>query len=209
MVDKMVPLIYQTRLVSCFVVRQMIKYSFREVLMVFTGDKLLHGLIVSFRLNVIVSVNEPEMVDVAALHMWNQKYGPQVSFDCNTQHVQSAGDFCSKHKPIFSPFLPVPPPFPHPHRIDRGGQQVFPLRLLLLCLVLVGAVLLHGLPAGEVDDPARDLLPLLLLLLLSLVQLPELHALKVLPQVWALDVGGHGDSQGWRTRRTRRTRPPL
>lgn len=27
----------------------------------------------------------PEMVDVAALHMWNQKYGPQVSFDCNTQ----------------------------------------------------------------------------------------------------------------------------
>lgn len=98
-------------LVSCFVVRQMIKYSFREVLMVFTGDNLLHGLIVSFRLNVIVSVNEPEMVDVAALHMWNQKYGPQVSFDCNTQHVQSAGDFCSKHKPIFSPFLPVPPPF--------------------------------------------------------------------------------------------------
>lgn len=23
------------------------------------------------------------MVDVAALHMWNQKYGPQVSLDCN------------------------------------------------------------------------------------------------------------------------------
>lgn len=25
------------------------------------------------------------MVDVAALHMWNQKYGPQVIFDCNAR----------------------------------------------------------------------------------------------------------------------------
>lgn len=27
----------------------------------------------------------PEMVDVVILHIWNQKYGPQVILDCNTQ----------------------------------------------------------------------------------------------------------------------------
>ena len=47
MVDKMIPLITKTRrLVSCFVGRQMIKYSFREVLMVSAGDNLQHSLMV-------------------------------------------------------------------------------------------------------------------------------------------------------------------
>lgn len=32
-------------------------------------------------------LNKPEMVDVAALHMWNQKYGPHVIFDCNTDNT--------------------------------------------------------------------------------------------------------------------------
>ena len=29
------------------------------------------------------------MVEVAALHMWNQKYGPQVSLDWNTPETSN------------------------------------------------------------------------------------------------------------------------
>lgn len=32
-------------------------------------------------------LHKPEMVDVAALHMWNQKKGPQVIFDYNTNQM--------------------------------------------------------------------------------------------------------------------------
>lgn len=145
------------------------------------------------------------MVDVAALHMWNQKYGPQVIFDCNAKNVQQYSEmtllnlynkvtsasqiFYRKHKYTTHQQIPLPTTGPHPHRIDRGGQQVFPLWLLVLFLLLVGAVLLHGFPAGEMDDPARSLFSLLLLLLFSLVQLPQLHALKVLSWVWTLCLG--------------------
>lgn len=71
----------------------------------------------------------------------------------------------------------------HPHRFNRGGQQVLPLcHLDLLLLFFVGAVLLHGLPAGEVDDPAGDLLPLLLLPL-------QLHTLEVFARIGAPSLG--------------------
>lgn len=36
-------------------------------------------------LEIFILRNKPEMVDVAALHMWNQKYGPQVIFDCKAR----------------------------------------------------------------------------------------------------------------------------
>lgn len=115
---------------------------------------------------------KPEMVEVAALHMWNQKYGPQVIFDCKHKTI---------NKDVINP--PEPPEArsaaPHPHRIDRGGQQVSLLRLALL--LLVGAVFLHGLPAGEVDDAPGSLLPLRRPR--AVVHFPELHALEVLPLI--------------------------
>lgn len=98
----------------------------------------------------------------------------------NTSHLHTTKPHC-KVKP------PGPPIGPHPHRIDRGGQQVFPLRLPVLSLLLVGAVLFHGLPAGEVDDAAGSLLPLRSLVFP--LQLTQLHALEVLPRVWALTLG--------------------
>lgn len=121
------------------------------------------------------SFDQPEIVDVAALHMWNQKYGPQVSLDCNdkTSIHRSRGPKTTVHA--------------LPHRVNRGGQQVFLLRLLVL--LFIGAVLLHGLPAGEVDDPPRNLLPLRLLRLVIPVHLPKLHTLEVFPRLRAPSLG--------------------
>ena len=152
----------------------------------------------------------PEMVEVAALHMWNQKYGPQVIWDWTQQtnccsieqclhtyshtcthllnlslaHTHTCTLIMHSQAQLLNPSHTHTHTHwvTHPYSIYRF-QQIFLLWLLLFPLFVIGAVLLHGLSTGEVNYPARRLL---LLLSISPLQVPQLHTLKVLTCVWAL-----------------------
>ena len=87
---------------------------------------------------------------------------------------------------------------PHPCRIDRRGCGEQVLLFGLVSALLVGAVLLHGLPAGEMDYPTRRLLPRLgnrLLMPLARFHALQLHALKVLHRGQGLSGYGNIDRQ--------------
>lgn len=94
------------------------------------------------------------MVAVAILHVWNKKYGPQVSLDCNVGELIQ--DIYNKNWESIEGTITA----------QTGMDRYFTYRIyscnlilgrVFLFLLFVCAVLLHGFSTGEVNGPAGDL----------------------------------------------------